>query len=278
MKKLLLLLALVLIPSLVSAQHAPEADIWAKGAYGTYSPGITHVGLNGYSAGLTTSFELIWPEGTAYTLLAVNMSIPYIASSSTADDVGSTGALTVLVECVDANFTATSATLSLDGQTSVLLGIDCMAVNSVKVLTVGSGGVNAGILRVGTGTNTSGVPAVVHAHVAIGDNQSKAFFYTVPDNYTLLCKDIIGSVGTSSAIAYTFAINSAVNMGPSMRRRLIYNTYADSARFGDLIMAFPEKSQVTGLALAASGSGPVAMNAQCLLVSNNVAAPLQPIF
>jgi hypothetical protein len=52
------------------------------------------------------------------------------------------------------------------------------------VTTVGSGGSNAGIIYVGTGTVTAGVPAVVYNAVAIGENNSLTGAWVCPTGYT----------------------------------------------------------------------------------------------
>jgi hypothetical protein len=56
------------------------------------------------------------------------------------------------------------------------------------VVQVGSGGKNAGILYVGSGTVTAGVPAIIYNTIEIGKNLSQQLIYTVPIDKVLELK------------------------------------------------------------------------------------------
>jgi hypothetical protein len=267
-QKILGLLSLLLFPFLAAADET--AHLWERAAYGSLS-GISQVTLSGNNGAITTTFEPAWPESAAYTVLAVDMSSPYIASSSTNDDgnpVG-TGARTARVDCVSAAGVASSATYTLDGQTSVSLTQTCMVINKVEVLTVGSGGVNAGVIRVGTGSNTSGVPAVVHAHVAVGTNVSDQFIYMVPDNKSLLCRNFTaGSLFTTAAAAHRFVLD-VYQSAVLKRSELVSGETGGANPFTlPILKKFSEKSVIVGQALGATSTGPATLSAECLLIDD----------
>jgi len=75
----------------------------------------------------------------------------------------------------------------------------------MSVASVGSGGVNAGIIYAGTGTVTAGVPAVPYSAIGIGDNVSLVGHWTCPTGYTGYL--VFGSItsGTTTANQYITA-------------------------------------------------------------------------
>ena len=145
------------------------------------------------------SLETIWAEGGLY-VYPPTASVMTVSSSSTADTSAGTGARTVTVFGLDADYNEISETVTLNGQTAVSTTKSYLRVNRMIVRSAGSGGANAGVIYTGTGTVTSGVPANVYASIngVTGSNQSLMALWTVPAGYTayLLQYDI--SNGTTS--------------------------------------------------------------------------------
>ena len=145
------------------------------------------------------SLETIWAEGGLY-VYPPSASVMTVSSSSTADTSAGTGARTVTVFGLDADYNEISETVTLNGQTAVNTTKSYLRVNRMIVRSAGSGGANAGVIYTGTGTITSGVPANVYASIngVTGSNQSLMALWTVPAGYTayLLQYDI--SNGTTS--------------------------------------------------------------------------------
>ena len=137
----------------------------------------------GINNAVGTSFETIWTASSVYSYLAA-ASVLTISSGSANDAAAGTGARTVRINGLDANYNEISETVTLNGQTAVNTVNSYLRVSSLIVLTAGSGGVNAGILYAGTGTVTSGVPANVFAQVEIGYCNSAMALWTVPAGYT----------------------------------------------------------------------------------------------
>ena len=140
----------------------------------------------GFNNDIDNTLETVWSQGGLYTYLS-SASTLYISSSSTADDVTGTGARTVTVIGLDANYDEASVTVDMDGQNGVQLGdaSNWARVFRVLVETAGTGGQNAGVLYVGTEASpTLGVPTNKYATVPIGDNQSLMALWTVPRGYT----------------------------------------------------------------------------------------------
>jgi len=258
-------------------------SLWDQVAFGSV-PGINSVFINGNNGAITTTFEPIWPESAAYTPLATAMSTPYIASSSANDAAAGTGARTVRVTGVNTSYAAFTEDLTLNGQTSVnLVTTNVLFINSITVLTAGSGFTNAGIIRIGTGVNTAGVPAVVHAHMAAGFSKTQTAMYFVPANKTLLLRNLTASsygvtaAQTVQVVAdkytnpvpdkvYTREFIGTINQGGSS----VFN-YAGTIKV-------PEKTLVMFQALSAASTGPVVFQAEGLLIDYGSANSLQGFF
>lgn len=147
--------------------------------------GHSSVIVFGYNADVDTSEESVWPDGGLVPHPAA-ASVLKISSSSNDDDgnpVG-TGARTVYIEGLDGDYNIVSETVTLNGQTEVNTTNSYLYVNQFYVLTVGSGGSNAGVIYAGTGTVTAGVPAVVYDLIAVGYNNRTTAHYCVPAGYT----------------------------------------------------------------------------------------------
>lgn len=137
----------------------------------------------GFNPDIDNSLETVWTEGGLYSYLS-SATILKVSSSSTADDEGSTGAETVEIYGLDANYNEISEVVTLNGQTAVNTTKEYLRINRMIVRSAGSGGQNAGVIYAGTGTVTSGVPANKYAAIAIGDNQTLMALWTVPADYT----------------------------------------------------------------------------------------------
>ena len=117
-----------------------------------------HVYKFGQNVTVGDSVETIWAQGGLYSYppSATTMTV---SSSDTNDTSAGTGARTVLISGLDGDYNEISETITLNGQTPVTTTNSFIRVNRAIVLTAGSGGANAGIIYVGTGTVTTGVPA-----------------------------------------------------------------------------------------------------------------------
>jgi len=157
-----------------------------------------HVYKFGQNAVVGNSIETIWQQGGLYSYppSATTMTV----SSSNANDTSAgTGARTVQIVGLDGDYNEISETIILNGQTAVTTTNSFLRVNRGVVLTAGSGGVNAGIIYVGTGTVTLGVPANVYTTInGDGTNQTLQAFWTVPANYNAYIYQTNISTGNTS--------------------------------------------------------------------------------
>lgn len=130
-----------------------------------------------------------------------------IVSSDANDTALGTGARTVIIRTLDANYLEVIQTVTLNGTTAVALTGTHIRINEGVVATAGSGGVNAGTLtlRVAGGGASR---ALITTSGAL--NQAK---YTVPDGHHLDVLSALMSVrtqlGNESAVLSGATINTA---------------------------------------------------------------------
>ncbi len=123
-----------------------------------------------------------------------------VASTDSNDDgdPAGTGALTVQVQGLNASGNAQTNNVTLNGQTAVNTGSTFSAVFRVVVLTTGNTNANLGTIWVGTGSFSSGVPAVRMLSMEIGHNISLSAYYVVPLAKTLVLRQFITTIATSN--------------------------------------------------------------------------------
>ena len=109
-----------------------------------------------------------------------------IASTSANDTAAGTGARTLLVVGLDANYNKQTDTVTLNGQAPVNTNKTFIRINDLIVTGVGSTGSNEGNIHVSDSadTFTGGEPNTrIYESMAIGDNVSKTLVYTVPNGF-----------------------------------------------------------------------------------------------
>ncbi len=160
--------------------------------------GLTDSHVEGFQPSVDTTERTLWEQVLSYNYLTAAATLQ-LSSSSTDDDVAGTGALTVEVKGLDTNYLEVIETVILTGRVAVNMITDLIRVNSVKVITAGSGGKNAGDIYVSTGALTLGVPDVlttVYAKILIGINSTLMGIYSAPANKTAY---IIGGAFSANA-------------------------------------------------------------------------------
>lgn len=118
----------------------------------------------------------------AYPAAATQMKV---SSGSANDTSAGTGARTILVVGLDSNYVTQSEVITLNGQTQVTTVNSYLRITYTELLTTGSGNAQAGIIYIGTGSATLGVPqtAIYWQSEPSYNNWSLAGF-TVPAGYT----------------------------------------------------------------------------------------------
>ena len=173
------------------------------------------------------------------------------SSDNVADNVGGTGALTVLVSGLDGSGNAQSELVTMTGQTAVNTVNTYSAVFTLTVATTGTADRNQGTLWCGTGTFTLGVPAVRMLSMEALFGQSMTAYYVVPTGKIFVMKQMVLTVaaGASKDIEVQFEVSPD---GKKWVRRAPVGLAA-----GDLaaqVLALPALPAGTHLQVCVSGS------------------------
>ncbi len=145
--------------------------------------GYSNVQKFGHNPALGTTLETIWGEDSLYLYPAAATQMT-VSSSDVDDDTAGTGALTVEILGLNANYVEVMETLAIGGQDPVTTDSSYLRVFRAIVKTAGSSGWNEGTIYVGTGAVVSGVPENVFTIIEPFNNQTLQAFYTIPANKT----------------------------------------------------------------------------------------------
>ena len=225
------------------------------------------VTIAGYNSDVDTAWEMITPVGNlSYPAAALQMTV----SSADADDTSAgTGARTVLITGLDANYAVISETVTMNGQTAVTTTNSFLRINSMLVTTAGTSLANEGIIYIGTGTVTSGVPATIYNVISAGYNNATSSQYTVPAGYTgYLIIARIGlaqDTGTSLITARTRFVgtNGIAITGP-----LIVTNNSISTQPFPYPISIAEKTRIQGEAIGGAANNEAAGFFELVLIKN----------
>lgn len=226
------------------------------------------VNMFGYNADVDTAIETVWPEGGVLTRPAAALAMT-VSSSSADDDAAGTGARTVVIQGLDANYNEVSETVELDGQTAVTMAAEMIRVNYMFVASAGSGNTAAGTIYVGTGTVTSGVPATIYNTIGLGFNASLTCSYTVPAGHTGY---VVSGMFTTGQASGTQAVTGQLALINSdlIRRVVAISTLNNGVATYPFEYPVPvlEKMTVEALAIGSGSNNLVSAKIQIVLIRN----------
>jgi hypothetical protein len=154
---------------------------------------------NNPSIDIATEPEDVWSGGGLYPWMSAATSLEVVSASAN-DTAAGTGARTVRIDGLKADFTEVSQTITLNGVTPVALPTQLFRINGALILSAGSGGTNAADLTVrdsGGGTTRALIPA--------GFGITRQSIFTVPAGYTLQIISQIFSINRSGGGATKYA-------------------------------------------------------------------------
>ena len=213
--------------------------------------------------------ETVWTQGGDYPW-PTSAAVVYVSSSSVADASPSgTGAQTIRLQGLDANYLEIEEDIALNGQTQVATTKQYLRVYRAFVLTSGSGGGAAGTVYVGTTGATAGVPAVVYADLAIG-NQTQMAVYTVPAGKTLYVDDLLFTAAISLANNFATVKFAARDFGTNTFRTLVIQNIQSNTDF--IPFSYPlkvlEKTDLECRAVTTSTNNEISAAFQGVLIDN----------
>lgn len=229
---------------------------------------ITAVNKFGFSGAIIDTERSVW-DG------AVSTNCNYLASPSKVnvvsddanDAAAGTGARTVEIFGLDVDNKEISEVIVLDGTTLVeSVNVYNGAPNRQLVLTVGSGGVNAGKLYVFTGTATGGTPDdlnLVYSRVTEGMSQTLQANYTVPANKVALMDFLeVINLGGNNAEATVRLIAKPPGGAWNTKRKFVFENGVVTRKWDKAPPTFSAGTNIEVRAERTSGSGSLNVSAE----------------
>jgi hypothetical protein len=217
--------------------------------------------LSGFTANTTTSPRTIWGDSSTATVVPpATAATVSIASTSTDDDgnpTTNTGAHTILIKGLNSSYQEIQEIVTLNGTTTVTSTNLFLRINSLEVLTTGSGGTNAGNIWVGTGLNTAGKFATNYATITATLGRSLDGYYTVPAGKNLHITNISCSASLSAANDSVFFILQQRINSPARPYQTLLNVVNFGTVVTDLVIPGGSDLQVIAQALNAGHSAGV---------------------
>lgn len=195
--------------------------------------------------------EDVWETGGIYTGFPTGSAeTVHVFSSNAGDTAAGTGARTVFVEGLDANYNQINETVILSGTSNALTTNAYKRINNAFVTSAGSNDFNLGTLTFRHSITT----ANVFLTITPGTNQSACAAFTVPSGMSAYVKNVSARIrgGTTAALDGYFYVR-AFGYPPRLRRpySIDNNLDLDIAFYGGAIL--PEKTDVIPRITACTG-------------------------
>jgi hypothetical protein len=232
-------------------------------------PGHRNVTVFGFNGDVDQTEVTVWPYTGLIPHPAAALQMK-VSSSNAADTSAGTGARTVLIQGLDADYNEISEVMTLNGQTAVTTANSYLRINYATVATAGSSQSAAGDIYIGTGTITAGVPATVYNLIKFNYNDTVTGHYTVPAGHTAYLVQGLFSTGQPSGS--TQVQGRLLTAGPDGIRRTaalttLNNGVADYAF--EFPIAIPEKTDVEATAVASANNNACSSMFILVLIKNS---------
>jgi len=228
--------------------------------------GHRNVTVFGFNQDVDTTQVSVWPLPSLITFPSAALQMT-VSSTSANDTAAGTGARTVVVQGLDANYNEVTETVTLNGQTPVTMTASLLRVNYVLVGTTGSGNTAAGDIYIGTGTVTAGVPATAYDIIKFDYNNTTTGSYTVPAGYTAYVSQGLFSAGQStgsSPVQGRLLTRGVDNIRRTAAITTVNNGVANYVF--EYPLAIPEKTTVEATAVGTANNNSVSSMFILLLV------------
>lgn len=213
--------------------------------------------------------EDIWETGGVYPGFPDTLGETIQCFSASASDTAAgTGARTITLVGLDADYAVQSESFTLNGTTPVTGTKIFVRAHTARVTSAGSGAVNAGIITCRHSTTT----ANVFLTIPLGFNQSNCSAYTIPAGYVGYIVKMHGQVrgGSTGAVDGSLWVR---NFGEVFRGRrpFVISNASDYVMEIPGALTLPQKSDVIVRAsLATSNNLEVVFGYDLLLIKNGI--------
>jgi hypothetical protein len=200
------------------------------------------------------TLETVWSHSTLYVYPTAATAMK-VSSTSANDNIAGTGARTVLVAGLDADYNEVSEIVTLTGQTPVLTTTVFLRVFRAYVVTAGANNTAAGTIYIGDGVVTAGVPASLYAEIPLGENQTLMAMWTVPAGYTFYMYRGSFSAASNNAAQYVLGKFMVRPLGGVFRNAADVTANSNVIQYDfEIPLAIPEKADIEARVIALSGT------------------------
>jgi hypothetical protein len=219
--------------------------------------GHRNVTVFGFNPDVDSTQVSVWPLPSLITFPASAIQMT-VSSTSASDAAAGTGAHTIVVQGLDANYNEVSETVTMNGQTAVTMTTAMLRVNYAYVATAGSSNSAVGDIYIGTGTVTAGVPATTYDIIKLDYNTTTTGSYTIPAGYTAYVSQGLfstGQAGGSNAVQGRLLSRGLNNIRMTAAITTINNGVANYVFEYPLVI--PEKTTLEATAIGSSSNNAV---------------------
>jgi len=219
--------------------------------------GHRNVTVFGFNPDVDTTQVSVWPLPSLITFPASAIQMT-VSSTSANDTAAGTGARTVVVQGLDANYNEVTETVTMNGQTAVTMTTAMLRINYAYVATAGSSNSAVGDIYIGTGTVTAGVPATAYDIIKFDYNNTTTGSYTIPAGYTGYVSQGLfstGQAGGSNAVQGRLLSRGLNNIRMTAAITTINNGVANYVF--EYPLAIPEKTTLEATAIGSSSNNAV---------------------
>ena len=193
----------------------------------------SHINKFGYNSSVGSSYETITDLGT--NNLPTSAAVVSVVSASTADTSAGTGARTVEIQGLDADYNLKTETVTMNGQTAVTTTATFIRVFRMRVATAGTGEVNAGNI-------TASISSSDVARINADEGQTLMAVYTVPANKTAYLVKFQGSISKNQEAQ--FQLRARESSG-AWNVKGLWGTFAASVNYDYPVpLKFEEKTDI----------------------------------
>ena len=211
----------------------------------------------GFNPDVDATQVSVWPLPSLITFPASALQMT-VSSTSANDTSAGTGARTIVVQGLDANYNEVTETVTMNGQTAVTMTTSLLRVNYAYVATAGSANSAVGDIYIGTGTVTAGVPATTYDIIKLDYNNTTTGSYTIPAGYTAYVTQGLfsaGQAGGSNQVQGRLLSRGTDNIRRTAAITTLNNGVADYVF--EYPLAVPEKTTLEATAIGSSNNNAV---------------------
>lgn len=245
------------------------SDLGINASAGTLR-GISSEYKFGVNNDIGSSIETVWDIGGlyAYPSAATTMTV---SSGSTTDNAAGIGARTIYVEGLDLNYNVINETLTLhatNGQLGVTTVNSYLRIHRAYVLTAGSNDGCVGILYIGTGTLTVGIPANIYGALGPDYNQTTQTPFTIPAGKTGFITQGYASLSSNKDATVIFVARTP---GEIFTAKFVMNLYQSPLVYPFAQpLPIPEKTDLELRAIVPLTAGAISATYEMILVDNDL--------